>query len=120
MSSNGHLELIDFCHEELGETERVSRVETVSFNTFFNILRPSLKGTTIECDGAFNDNHPPTNLTSKCRQLKTKGFLAEYYMKPPVSLVLTFKYPIHLCKIFFHPKVQKELALNSFNDQDLD
>jgi len=39
---------------------------------------------------------------------KVWGFLADYFIKPPVGIRFTFRHPIHLCKLIFQPQVGQQ------------
>ena len=47
-------------------------------------------GTTIESDTTIRDDYPLTNLISSSRELKKQGFLAESFVRPPITFSIHF------------------------------
>ena len=58
-------------------------------------------GTNVNTDTSFQDANPPSNLISSSKELKTLGFLAERFVRPPVSIILRFKSPVFVSHISF-------------------
>lgn len=54
-------------------------------------------GMSICCDTVSSDLFPPSNLLSGSGNLR--GFMAEYFIKPPVSLYLHLPFPVVLVEI---------------------
>jgi len=73
-------------------------------------LESNYSGTTVETETSSNDDFPPTNLISSNRLIRSKGFLADYFIKPPVGLRFGFRHPIHLCKVEFEPQVGQQVC----------
>ena len=71
-------------------------------------VKPFFSGTEINCDTSFQEDFNPNNLTSSDIQLKKKGFLVDYFVRPPVTLNLTFEHPIWISYIRFNPKVGQQ------------
>ncbi|RUS17789.1 hypothetical protein BC938DRAFT_476161 [Jimgerdemannia flammicorona] len=63
---------------------------------------PSLH-TTIKTTTVTRDGHEPANLLTGLSN--TKGFLVERFVKPPVDLVVHFKYPVNLAAVVIDPRV---------------
>ena len=61
----------------------------------------------METDTSFRDDYPPSNLLSS-EKLKKRGFLAERFVRPPVSITLHFKSPIFLSHLSFSTNVGKD------------
>ena len=59
-----------------------------------------ISGTTIDTDTSFRDDYPPSNLLSS-EERKKRGFIAERFVRAPVSITLHFKTPIFLSHITF-------------------
>ena len=55
----------------------------------------------MNTDTSFQDANPPSNLISSSKELKTLGFLAERFVRPPVSIILRFKSPVFVSHISF-------------------
>ena len=72
-------------------------------NKFIQKIANFLKisGTTVSTDTSFRDEYPPSNLLST-KERKIKGFLAERFVRAPVSITLHFKTPIFLSHISFN------------------
>ena len=86
-------------------------------NTFKKI-----SGTEIECDTSHQDDHSPKNLTSSNYELKKRGFLVDYFVRPPVSLTFKFEHPIwisHIC-LETHVGQQKTKGIDIFVNDDVD
>ena len=58
-------------------------------------------GTSVNTDTSFQDANPPSNLIASSAELKTLGFLAERFVRPPVSIILRFKSPVFVSHISF-------------------
>ena len=54
----------------------------------------------MDTDTSFRDDNPPSNLLSS-EERKKRGFLAERFVRPPVSITLNFKTPIFLSHLSF-------------------
>ena len=81
-----------------------------------------LPGTKIECNTSYQDNHSPKNLISSNYELKKQGFLVDYFIRPPVSLVFKFEHPIWISHIFLGTQIgqQKTKGIEIFINEDLD
>lgn len=51
---------------------------------------------TIICSRPNSEEYPVSNLLSKNPQLRAKGFMTDYFVKPPVDIVYKFPSPINL------------------------
>ena len=58
-------------------------------------------GTTVDTNTTFRDDYPPSNLISSSKEIKERGFIAERFVRPPISITLHFKAPIFLSHISF-------------------
>jgi hypothetical protein len=65
-------------------------------------------GTEVKTDTSFNDDFPPDNLVSSDPLIRAKGFLADYFIKPPVGVSFSFRHPVHLCRLAFQPRVGQQ------------
>lgn len=65
-------------------------------------------GTEITCDLSCHDSYPATNLTSSSYELKKKGFMVDYFIKPPVVLTLTFENAIFISHIIIGTQVGQQ------------
>ena len=61
----------------------------------------------MNTDTSFQDANPPSNLISSSKELKTLGFLAERFVRPPVSIILRFKSPVFISHISFCTTVKQ-------------
>jgi len=79
-------------------------------------------GTEIKCDTSYQDNHCPKNLSSSNYELKKRGFLVDYFVRPPVSLTFVFENPIWVSNICLETQVgqQKTKGIQLFVNGDLD
>ena len=72
------------------------------------------------CDTSCQDGFGPNNLTSSNLQLKKTGFLADYFVRPPVNLCLKFDHPIFLSHVVFDGQVGQQKSKGfeiSVNDE---
>lgn len=65
----------------------------------------STLGTQISCDKVSSDGYEPDNLLQAGGGWRRQGFLAERFIKPPVTLTLTFPCPVHISHIVLDPQV---------------
>lgn len=61
------------------------------------------------CDTAHSDLYPPTNLISPTSN--HKGFMAEYYIKPPISLYLHLPFPVILVELSAETSIENQSSL---------
>ena len=54
----------------------------------------------MDTDTSFRDEYPPSNLLSS-KKLKKRGFLAERFVRAPISIALHFKTPIFISHLSF-------------------
>lgn len=67
-------------------------------------------GTSVVADLTYQDEFSPNNLTAANVLLKRKGFLVDYFVRPPVKLTFTFEQPIWLSHLTFCPKVLSQTS----------
>jgi len=60
-----------------------------------NFAREDL-GTVVTSSCVFDDNHPPSNLIATKQSLRSAGYRAEHFIRPPMKLVLQFAIPINI------------------------
>lgn len=60
-----------------------------------NFAREDL-GTVVTSSCVFDDNHPPSNLIATKQSLRSAGYRAEHFIRPPVTLHLQFAAPINI------------------------
>ena len=61
--------------------------------------------TRIESDAVCSDGYEVTNLISRDLTKKQRGFLAERFVKPVVSILISFPFPIEVYAINVNPRV---------------
>ena len=62
-------------------------------------------GTRIQSDRISSDGYDVCNLVSCDAVKKRRGFLAERFVKPVVSILVSFPFPINVCAINVNPRV---------------
>ena len=63
-------------------------------------------GTKISCDKVSSDGYEPNNLLCHGRGWhRSQGFLAEGFIKPPITVTLTFPCPVNLSHVVLDPQV---------------
>ena len=63
-------------------------------------------GTKISCDKVSSDGYEPDNLLCHGRGWhRSQGFLAERFIKPPITVTLTFPCPVNLSHLVIDPQV---------------
>ena len=74
----------------------------------------------ISCDSVSRDEHPPENLVSADPGKRRRGFIAEYFIKPPVTLTIHLPCNIEIFKLFIDPVVgmQKSCAFEVYTLSD--
>ena len=65
----------------------------------------------IQSSAVSRDGYPVQNLTSVDPQTHSKGYCVEHFIRPPVSIVITFKYPVHIASILFKPSLEKDCEI---------
>ena len=65
----------------------------------------TLWDTRVQCDRISSDGYDVSNLVSRDTVKKHRGFLAERFVKPVVSILVTFPFPINVCAINVNPRV---------------
>ncbi|XP_023343683.1 RING finger protein 37 isoform X4 [Eurytemora carolleeae] len=66
-------------------------------------------GMSVCTEAVHTDLYPPTNLLSRKGNLK--GFMAEYFIRPPVSLYFHFPFPLVLVKISMDTNIDKQSSI---------
>jgi len=72
-------------------------------------IADSRLGTSICCSATDNDNHPVENLINS--KNASDGFMADYYMRPPVTVTLHLPQPLKLISLEWDCQVGSQLAL---------
>ncbi|XP_066277683.1 RING finger protein 37-like [Branchiostoma lanceolatum] len=65
----------------------------------------------IHCDKVSADAYDVTNLVSADLRVRARGFRAEYFIKPPVHVILSFPFHIHIHRIDIDPCVGSNVSL---------
>ncbi|XP_019626265.1 PREDICTED: RING finger protein 37-like [Branchiostoma belcheri] len=65
----------------------------------------------IHCDKVSADGYDVTNLVSADPRVRARGFRAEYFIKPPVNVILSFPFHIHIQRIDVDPCVGSNVSL---------
>ncbi|XP_078588361.1 RING finger protein 37-like [Branchiostoma floridae x Branchiostoma japonicum] len=65
----------------------------------------------IHCDKVSADGYDITNLVSADLRVRARGFRAEYFIKPPVNVILSFPFHIHIHRIDIDPCVGSNVSL---------
>ncbi|CAB3998809.1 RING finger 37 [Paramuricea clavata] len=65
----------------------------------------ALWDTRIESDTISSDGYEVCNLISRDGAKKQRGFLAERFVKPVISILISFPFPIDVCAINVNPQV---------------
>lgn len=65
----------------------------------------TLWDTRIESDTVSCDGYEVSNLISRDLLVKQRGFLAERFVKPVVSILMSFPFPVDICAINVNPRV---------------
>ena len=65
----------------------------------------ALWDTRIECDTISSDGYEVNNLISRDNVKKRRGFLAERFVKPVVSILISFPFPVDVVAINVNPQV---------------
>ncbi|XP_054766558.2 RING finger protein 37-like [Lytechinus pictus] len=74
-------------------------------------------GTKVACSSVSSDGYEVENLLKAGKYGQMKGFLAEYFIKPPVTITFTFPFKIDICSIIIDPNVgsQKSSGVEIFS-----
>ncbi|KAI8492740.1 RING finger protein 37, partial [Branchiostoma belcheri] len=65
----------------------------------------------IHCDKVSADGYDVTNLVSADPRVRARGFRAEYFIKPPVNVILSFPFHVHIHRIDVDPCVGSNVSL---------
>ena len=79
----------------------------MTYHNEINIYNFAL-GTEISCDTSYQEQYNPKNLTSSDFLLKKKGFLVDYFIRPPISVELKFENSLWISHVNFQPRVGQQ------------
>ena len=100
--ARNEIQLIDFCHQILGNFEKTTNVIYKLSGIF------PFTGTEAKTEASVQDNFKPENLTSANLQLKKTGFLVDYFIRPPITLNFHFEHEIWLSHISLETQVGQQ------------
>ncbi|XP_078668058.1 RING finger protein 37-like [Branchiostoma floridae x Branchiostoma belcheri] len=75
-----------------------------------DLCHPALRPR-IHCDKVSADGYDVTNLVSADPRVRARGFRAEYFIKPPVNVILSFPFHVHIHRIDVDPCVGSNVSL---------
>ena len=78
----------------------------------------------VECSSVSVDGYSAANLTSTDPNAHSRGFRVEHFIRPPVSILIEFNWPVNIASILIKPALEADaemrLALDGCHLSDID
>ncbi len=65
----------------------------------------------VECSSVSVDGHSAANLTSLDPNAHSRGFRVEHFIRPPVSILIDFNWPVHIASILIKPGLEADAEM---------